>query len=268
MLVLLRLIFGAALVYVVKLAHDNAQTAGAAGMIDSLFYIVGVFGLAIANAIVWAPYFGNRVADAMSGDGPPLPDAPKKKTGLARAVSWTVRFGGLAILAALAFWIWQYRALFNPMTDLVSAWRMGNAPWSAPEIELTVTRIIDAENLTVRNEQGRSFTLRLAGLEAHSLSAYDPTHRAQAEAGRDFLKALVLSNTVHAEITLTNASRVLLAFVRIGDTNVNAAAVIVGHAAFRPDYLGNASLRNRWALLQAHRKATGTAPPPDLKNEP
>jgi endonuclease YncB( thermonuclease family) len=261
MLVLLRIIFGAALIYVVKLAHDSAQATGTGGLIDSVFYIVGVFGLAVANAAVWAPYFGSRVADAMSGDGAPVTDSPKKKTGFARVVSWVVRFGGVAVLAGLAFWIYQYRALFDPLTDLARAWRMGNAPWSAPEVELTVTRIIDAENLTVRNEQGRSFTLRLAGLEAPSLSAYDPATRAQAEAGRDFLKTLVLSNAVHAEITLTNASRVILAFIRIGDTNVNASAVAARHATFRSDYLGNASLKNRWALLQAQRKAQSTDTP-------
>jgi len=267
MLFLLRIVLGAALIYLVKLAHDSAQTLGTAGMLDSVFYIVGVFVLAVANAAVWAPYFGSRVADAMSGDGTAVSTPPKRKTGFARVLSWIVRFGGVAILAALAFWIWQYRALFDPMTDLYRAWRMGNAPWSAPETELTVTRIIDAENLTVRNEQGRSFTLRLAGLEAPSLSDYDRAVRERAEAGRDWLQTLVLSNTVQAEITLTNASRVLLAFVRIGDTNINAAAIARGYANFRAEYLGHASLKNRWILLQAHRRAASNAAQPASPDE-
>lgn len=254
MLAILRIILGATLAYVVKLAYDNAQTSGAAGIFDSLFYVVIVVGLAIANALVWAPYIGSRISDALTGEGAPPPAEPAKpKSRLARMVGLIVRFGGLAVLVGLGFWIWQYRALFDPIADLGRAWRMGRAPWSAPQLPLTITRIIDGENLRARNDAGQVFTLRLAGLEAPSTASYDPAVRRQAEAARDFLQSLVLSNVVQVEITLTNTSRVMLGFVHLGGTNVNAAVLRAGHARFREDYLGSASLQSRWALLQALR---------------
>lgn len=254
MLVLLRIILGIALAYVVKLAHDSAQGSGAGGLFDSIFYVVIVVGLAIANAIVWAPYIGHRLSNALTGEGAPMPAAPPQpQTRLGKLLRLGVRLGGLALLVALGFWIWQYRALFDPIADLARAWRMGRAPWSVSEQSLTITRVIDSVNLQAKNEAGQLFTLRLAGLEGPRAGSYDPAVREQAQAGREFLQSLVLSNTVQVEVTLTNASRVMLAFVRVGETNVNAAALRAGHAEFREEYLGSASLGNRWALLQALR---------------
>lgn len=255
MVVLLRFIFGAALVWLVKMARDNAHMGGASGVFDSIYYIFGVFILAVANAAVWVSYFGNRMADEMVGDGAGMLDGPKKKrTGFARVMSWLMRFGGVVVLVGLGWWVWQNRVLFEPASDLVKAWRMGNAPWEAEEKEFSVVRVIDGENLSVKDSEGRAFTLRLAGLEAPSLSAYEREVRKRAEAGRDFLSSMVLSNAVSAEVTLTNASRVLLGFVRVAGTNVNAVLLGEGYAEFRPEYLGQASLRSRWEMLQVQRR--------------
>jgi hypothetical protein len=258
MVVLLRIVFGAALVWVVKMARDNAHMGGAMGAFDSIYYIFGVFVLAVANALVWVSYFGNLMADEMVGDGSGMLDGPKKKkTGFARVMAWAVRFGGLAVLVGLGWWVWQNRVLFEPATDLVKAWRMGNAPWEVKEKEFTVVRVIDGENLSVKDTQGKAFTLRLAGLEAPSLSSYDREVRQLAEAGRDVLSSMVLSNAVSAEVTLTNASRVMLGFVRVEGTNVNAVLLGQGYAEFRPEYLGAASLRSRWEMLQVQRHRAG-----------
>jgi hypothetical protein len=241
MVVLLRFIFGAALVWLVKMARDNAHMGGASGVFDSIYYIFGVFILAVANAAVWVSYFGNRMADEMVGDGAGMLDGPKKKrTGFARVMSWLMRFGGVVVLVGLGWWVWQNRVLFEPASDLVK--------------EFSVVRVIDGENLSVKDSEGRAFTLRLAGLEAPSLSAYEREVRKRAEAGRDFLSSMVLSNAVSAEVTLTNASRVLLGFVRVAGTNVNAVLLGEGYAEFRPEYLGQASLRSRWEMLQVQRR--------------
>jgi endonuclease YncB( thermonuclease family) len=254
MIVVFRILLAAALAYVIKLAHDHAQGAGAAGLFDSLFYIGLVFFLAIANAVVWASYFGSRVADAVAGDGPAVAE-PARKTGFARVLSYLLRLGALALVIALGFWIWQNRAMFEPVQDLVRAWRMGNAPWSAVEQEMLITRVVDSENLMARDANGRLFNIRLAGIEAVTTGRRDADARDQANAAREFLASLVLSNNVQIEVALTNEARVWLGFVRVGDTNVNAACLAAGHATFRPDYLGSASMRSRWALLQAERRA-------------
>jgi len=254
MMVLLRIVLAAALAYVIKLAHDHAQGAGAAGLFDSLLYIGLVFFLAIANAAVWAPYFGSQVASAVAGDGPPLEDA-RKKTGLARALSVSLRVGAFTLLVVLGFWIWQYRAMFEPMQDLFLAWRMGHAPWSAVEHELTITRVIDSENLQARDAEGRLLTVRLAGIESVTAGRRDADALERAQEARELLSSLVLSNTVQVEVALTNEARVWLGLVRVGDTNVNTAILAAGYANFRPDYMGGASLRSRWALLQADRHA-------------
>jgi len=256
MLILLRIILGLALAYAIRLAHDHARGAGAAGLFDSLVYVGAVFFLALANAAVWAPFIGGRLADALSGDSAAAGNAPvRKKTRAAKIFSWFLRLGVVVALVGLGYWTWQYRAMFDPVRDLVNAWRMGHAPWSAPEMEFTVLKVVDAEKLQARDSAGSLFTIRLAGLEAPRDGVSPAAQRERAAAGREFLTSLVVSNQVEVEVTLTNESRVILGFVSVGGTNVNAACIAAGHAGFQPDALGKASLRSRWEMLQADRRA-------------
>ena len=64
---LLRIAFPAALLYVLKLARDNARVAPDAGDLTNAFYVALSVLLAMGLAVVWAPFVGGRLADPLTG---------------------------------------------------------------------------------------------------------------------------------------------------------------------------------------------------------
>ena len=67
MLILMRILFGAGLAYGIKKAWENAQAAPETGDLTNAFYVAFCGILAIANAAVWAPYFGAKLSDPLTG---------------------------------------------------------------------------------------------------------------------------------------------------------------------------------------------------------
>jgi len=66
-LIALRILFGAALAYGFSKIWQNEQTAPQTGDLANAFYLAVCVVLAIANAVVWAPYFGDRVSGPLTG---------------------------------------------------------------------------------------------------------------------------------------------------------------------------------------------------------
>jgi hypothetical protein len=64
---LLRIGFPAALLYVMKLARDNARVAPDTGDLTNAYYVALSVSLAIGLAIVWAPFVGGKLADPLAG---------------------------------------------------------------------------------------------------------------------------------------------------------------------------------------------------------
>ena len=86
-LLILRIVFGLALGYVFVLAARNAETNLSHGDLTNAFYTAAGLVLAIANAIVWAPWVGARIADPITGvltDG----SFRERKTPLLNMVRW------------------------------------------------------------------------------------------------------------------------------------------------------------------------------------
>jgi hypothetical protein len=68
MLILLRIVFGAALLYeMVQGARRAPATMGEAGDVTGAFYMAVWVVLAILNALVWAPYFGAKLSHPIAG---------------------------------------------------------------------------------------------------------------------------------------------------------------------------------------------------------
>lgn len=67
MLILFRVVFGLLFLHVVRLALDNAAQAPMTGDLANAAYLGIALLLAIANAAVWAPFFGARLADPITG---------------------------------------------------------------------------------------------------------------------------------------------------------------------------------------------------------
>lgn len=67
MLVLLRIIFSAALLYGIVTSRHYAETHPASGDVMNAFHLAVCVVLGIVNAILWAPYFGAKIADPITG---------------------------------------------------------------------------------------------------------------------------------------------------------------------------------------------------------
>jgi len=67
MLVVLRIIFGAALVYAVREAWAAGGRPTETGDMTASFWLAVSVAVGIANAVVWAPYLGGRLADPLTG---------------------------------------------------------------------------------------------------------------------------------------------------------------------------------------------------------
>lgn len=67
MLVILRLVFGAGLLYGFSKVRENAQSNPEAGDLMNAFYLAVCVILGILNAVVWAPYFGARISEPLTG---------------------------------------------------------------------------------------------------------------------------------------------------------------------------------------------------------
>jgi hypothetical protein len=68
MLVLLRILFGAALLYeLIQGARIAPSTIPVAGDVTGAFYLAVCIGLGILNAVVWAPYIGSAVSGPLTG---------------------------------------------------------------------------------------------------------------------------------------------------------------------------------------------------------
>jgi hypothetical protein len=62
MLAILRIIFGAALVYMMRQVHENARLHPETGDLANAGYLALCVVLAVANAVVWAPFLGAKVS--------------------------------------------------------------------------------------------------------------------------------------------------------------------------------------------------------------
>jgi hypothetical protein len=87
MLVLLRIIFTGAFLYCIAQARENARTNLAAGDMENAFWVGAGVIAAIAAAITWAPYFGAKVADPLTGGMVKTPPAERKN-----ALMWLIRW--------------------------------------------------------------------------------------------------------------------------------------------------------------------------------
>ena len=67
MLILLRILFGAAMFFAVREAWAEAQANPMTGDLTNAYYTALCVILAIANAVVWAPWFGSKIADPITG---------------------------------------------------------------------------------------------------------------------------------------------------------------------------------------------------------
>jgi hypothetical protein len=102
MLIVWRIVFGVALGYMVLEVRRNAQTHPDTGDLLNAGYLTICLGLGIANAIVWAPFFGARVSEPITST---LTDGAfiDSKNRLVQAIYWLQDHGWrrLALVACV-----------------------------------------------------------------------------------------------------------------------------------------------------------------------
>jgi len=161
------------------------------------------------------------------------------------------------VVLGLAGWLYLNRAIFNPLVDLVDALtvRDGFQQERLGELSGKVTRVLDGGTFQLRSTQGQTYMIKLTGVEAPTFQKGNRAELLRAGESRTNLIRLVLSNEVRVELTYTNESRGALGIVYVKNTNANAVLAQSGSVHIRRDYMNGLPLKDRYALIQADRKA-------------
>jgi endonuclease YncB( thermonuclease family) len=153
--------------------------------------------------------------------------------------------------------MYYHRSLFYPLVDLVEALRVrdGLEQQKSGEISGKVTRVLSGDMILLRDERGRSCTIRLTGVEAAHYERNNRAAQSQAVASKTNLSRLILSKDVRVELTYTNDSLGALGIVYLGTNNINVKAVETGIVQAKRENMRGLPLKDRYALIQAARKA-------------
>jgi hypothetical protein len=102
MLIALRLLFALALLYGFRQAWANAQTAPETGDLTNAFWLAYCVVVAIANALVWAPFFGARLSEPLTGV---ITDSTYRERAqvLLRLARWLDRHGWRRLTLGICF---------------------------------------------------------------------------------------------------------------------------------------------------------------------
>jgi hypothetical protein len=145
MLVLLRIIFTGLFIYCIAQARENARTNLAAGDMNSAFWVGAGVIVAIAAAIVWAPYFGAKVADPLTGGMVQTPPVERKNILLLLARWLDKRNKYPALIRCLCF-IEGVRAPWMPAGFIIGLAHSKPGSWLEKVYAREVFRFNNAEN--------------------------------------------------------------------------------------------------------------------------
>jgi endonuclease YncB( thermonuclease family) len=162
-----------------------------------------------------------------------------------------------AMLVGLLFVIYENRAVFSPVVDLIEVVRLreNDEPKSIVKLAGIVTRVPDGASLQFKDDQGQSYYVQLTGVE---VPVYSVTHnkeqRQTAKRCHDYLRDRVLSNRVEVAFSFLQGTSGL-GLVYVGKTNINATMVAAGHATLKRDYMKGLPFKDQYALVRARRSA-------------
>ena len=150
-----------------------------------------------------------------------------------------------------------HRALFYPLVDLVDALRDrdGLEQQKSGEMSGKVERVLSGDMFVLKDERGRTCTIRLTGVAAPAYELNNREAQVRAVASKTNLSQLLLSKNVRVELTYTNDSRCALGIVYAGTNNINVTAVETGIVQLKRENLRGLPLKDRFALIHAERKA-------------
>jgi endonuclease YncB( thermonuclease family) len=163
-----------------------------------------------------------------------------------------------ALVIVAGVYVYQKRAIFSPVTDLIEALRIQDKspPKALGQLPGRVVSVGDKNSFQLKDAHGTTYIFHLAGLSASAgpEATNGPARGFEVERRR-YLSQLVLSNQVQVLVTILNEQRQGLGIVYIGSTNVNAAMAEGGFDRVRREYLRGLPWRERYALVHAESKA-------------
>ncbi len=123
MLIVLRILFGAALLFEMIEGARNAGGTGEAGDLTGAYYLVICVGLGFLNALVWAPYLGDKVSGPLTGT---MTESTyvERTNWISKMLKWTDARGFRRWTAALCFW----EAVRHPSSPTPFIVGLKNAP--------------------------------------------------------------------------------------------------------------------------------------------
>ncbi len=164
---------------------------------------------------------------------------------------------GCAVLAGLAFWLYQHRSLFTPGIDLVQSIRLPDGLEQRPDGTITgrVLQVYSGDGFQLSDDSGRTVNVRLTGVAAPDGRSLDLRERRRAGQSRTNLTELLRDRPVRVTVTYSNGAAGVLGLAYVGHTNVNVTLVRAGWAAARREFMRGLPLKDRYALIRADREA-------------
>ena len=165
----------------------------------------------------------------------------------------------LAALAGALVFLVVNRHLFHPVVDLYEAFRIkeGFQQELQGDVQGKVVKVLEGDTFEMRDRGGKTYRVRLTGLDAPDYQYHSPSALARAKQAKTNLMDLVLSNDIRVAITYSTAPYSVIGLAYDGETNLNARAIELGIGEARRDYMNGLPLKARWELLSAERKAAG-----------
>ena len=162
-----------------------------------------------------------------------------------------------AVLIGLAFLLYQHRSRLTPVIDLVRSLRLPDGLEQEPAGVITgrVVQVLSGDSFQLRDDQGRTVSVRLTGLAAPDLRSTNPAERLLAAQSRTNLSELARLKSVRVTVTYSTDPGAVLGWAYLGDTNLNVAIVRAGWAAARREFMRGLPLKDRYALVRAERSA-------------
>jgi hypothetical protein len=144
MLIALRIVFGALIYWAFKEARLNAEVNPESGDLSNAYWVAVVVILAIANSAVWAPYFGERLADPLTGAT--VNAEYKERTNyLFKLIRWLETRGHKSLVTFLCF-IEGVRAPYLPAAFVIGMNNARRGSWLEKIYALEVFKFNNAQN--------------------------------------------------------------------------------------------------------------------------
>jgi hypothetical protein len=145
MLVILRIIFTGVFIYCIAQARDNARTNIGGGDLNNAFWVGAGVLAAIASSIVWAPYFGAKIADPLTGGMVQSPPADRKNL-LLLLIRWLDKREKHPALIRWLCFIEGVRAPWMPTGFIIGLNHAKPGSWLEKVYAREVFRFNNAEN--------------------------------------------------------------------------------------------------------------------------